>query len=220
VRASAAGHALGAPMDLTVVAGPLAELLNPGTAWPKMEANLRTALGGDTLQVLATSGPLQRLIGLRDVPLALQATLPGARATLNGNVGNLAAPTGLQFLPGALDVLGGRRRASLRLPAPVSASDSSRWRRRGGRRPRCQAGKSDAEARPRIRWRDRPALSADLTSRLSMPRRKNPRPTRPRCRTGPSACRLLSRDAQPRLRAERLLLHLSHLAQPWSTRSH
>ena len=31
VRASAVGHALGAPMDLTVVAGPLAELLNPET---------------------------------------------------------------------------------------------------------------------------------------------------------------------------------------------
>lgn len=221
VRASAAGHALGAPMDLTVVAGPLAELLNPGTAWPKMEANLRTALGGDPLQVLATSGPLQRLIGLRDVPLALQATLPGARATLDGNVGNLAAPTGTR-LAARIEIDNLAQTATSftasGLPAlPVSASGQLTL---GDGEVAvddlvAQAGKSDAEGRLRIRWRDRPALSADLTSRLIDATQweeptpdETPLPDRPI--RMPS---LLSRDAQLRLRAERLLLHRYDLAQ-------
>lgn len=221
VRASAVGHALGAPMDLTVVAGPLAELLNPETAWPKMEANLRTALDGDTLHVLATSGPLQRLIGLRDVPLALQATLPGARATLEGNVGNLAAPTGTRLAARIeIDNLAqtATRFTASRLPAlPVSAS--GRVTLGDGEAAvddlSAQAGKSDAAGRLRIRWRDRPELSADLTSRLidatqweEPTANETPLLDRP-IRMPP----LLSRDAQLRLRAERLLLHRYDLAK-------
>ena len=221
VRASAVGQALGAPMDLTVVAGPLAELLNPGTAWPKMEANLRTALGGDTLHVLATSGPLQRLVGLRDVPLALQATLPGARATLEGKVGNLAAPTGTR-LAARIEIDSLAQTATSfsasRLPAlPVSASgqvtlgdgevavdDLS-----------AQAGKSDAAGRLRIRWRDRPALSANLTSSLiDATQWQEPTPNETPLFDRPIRMPfLLSRDAQLRLRAERLLLHRYDLAK-------
>lgn len=221
VRASAVGHALGAPMDLTVVAGPLAELLNPETAWPKMEANLRTALEGDTLHVLATSGPLQRLIGLRDVPLALQATLPGARATLEGNVGNLAAPTGTRLAARIeIDNLAqtARKFTASRLPAlPVSAS--GRITLGDGEAAvddlSAQAGKSDAAGRLRIRWRDRPDLSADLTSRLIDATQweeptANETPLLDRPIRMPS---LLSRDAQLRLRAERLLLHRYDLAK-------
>jgi uncharacterized protein involved in outer membrane biogenesis len=220
VRASAVGHALGAPMDLTVVAGPLAELLDPDTAWPKMEANLRTALGGDTLHVLATSGPLQRLVGLRDVPLALQATLPGARASLEGNVGNLAAPMGTR-LTARIEIDDLAQTATSftasGLPAlPVSAS--GRVTLGDGEVTvdglSAQAGKSDAAGRLRIRWRDRPAVSADLTSRLidatqwEQPTpNETPLPDRPI--RMPS---LLSRDAQLRLRAERLLLHRYDLA--------
>ena len=221
VRASAVGHALGAPMDLQLVAGPLAELLNPGTAWPKMEANLRTALGGDTLQVLATTGPLQRLVGLHDVPLAVQATLPGARATLEGTVGNLAAPAGTRLA--ARIEIDDLARAAMRfaasgLPAlPVSASgqltlgdgevavdDLS-----------AQAGKSDAAGRLRIRWRDRPGLSADLTSRqIDATQWQEPTPGEAPVLDRPiRMSSLLSRDAQLRLRAERLLLHRYDLAQ-------
>lgn len=221
VRASAVGHALGAPMDLTVVAGPLAELLNPETAWPKMEANLRTALGGETLHVLATSGPLQRLLGLRDVPLALQATLLGARATLEGNVSNLSAPTGTRFdarieidnLAQTAAVFTASRLPSLPFSAAgrvtlgdgeVAVDDLS-----------AQAGKSDAAGRLRIRWRDRPDLSADLTSKLIDATQwekptANEKPVLDRPIRMPS---LLSRDAQLRLRAERFLLHRYDLAK-------
>ncbi|MDM0104609.1 AsmA family protein [Variovorax sp. J22R24] len=221
VRVSAVGRALGAPMTLTAVAGPLAELLSPETAWPKMEANLRTALDGETLQVLATSGPLQRLIGLRDVPVAMQATLPGARATLQGNVGNLAAPTGTRLdarieidnLAKAPAMLGASRLPALPLSATgrvtlgdgeVAVDDLS-----------AQAGKSDAAGRLRIRWRDRPDLSADLTSRLidttqwAAEPTANETPVLDRPIRMPS---LLSRDAQLQLRAERFLLHRYDLA--------
>ncbi|MDM0001884.1 AsmA family protein [Variovorax sp. J22P240] len=221
VRTSVVGHALGAPMDLTVVAGPLAELLNPETAWPKIEANLRTALDGETLQVLATSGPLQRVVGLRDVPLALQATLPGARATLTGNVSNLAAPTGAR-LAARIEIDSLAQTAKMftasRLPAlpftaagqvtlgdgEVAVDDLS-----------AQAGKSDAAGRLRIRWRDRPNLSADLTSKLIDTTQwaeptANETPVLDRPIRMPS---LLSRDAQLRLRAERFLLHRYDLAK-------
>ncbi|MGO4394733.1 AsmA family protein [Variovorax sp. M-6] len=221
VRASAVGHALGAPMNLTVVAGPLAELLNPETAWPKMEANLRTALDGDTLHVLATSGPLQRLIGLRDVPLSLQATLPGARATLEGKVGNLEAPTGTR-LAARIEIDNLAKTATSftasRLPAlPVSASgrvtlgdgevavdDLS-----------AQAGKSDAAGRLRFRWRDRPRLSADLTSRLiDVTQWEAPTPNETPLLDRPLRMPfLLSHDAQLRLRAERFLLQRYDLAK-------
>ena len=221
VRASAVGRALGAPMDLTVLAGPLAELLDPGTAWPKIEANLRTPLGGETLQVIVTSGPLRRLTGLRDVPLALRATLPGARATLEGNVPNLAAPTATR-LAARIEIDNLSQTAALftvsRLPAlPFSAAgritlgdgevvvnDLS-----------AQAGKSDAAGQLRIRWRDRPVLSADLSSRLidatqwEVPTSNETpvldRPVR--------MSNLRSRDAQLRLRAERILFHRYDLAK-------
>ncbi|MDM0032842.1 AsmA family protein [Variovorax sp. J22P271] len=220
-RASAVGHALGAPMDLKVVAGPLAELLRPETAWPKIEATLRTPLGGDTLQVLATSGPLQRLVGLRDVPLALQATLPGARATLEGKVGNLAAPTGTR-LAARIEIDNLAQTATRfnvsGLPAlPVSAS--GRVTLGDGELAvdelSAQAGKSDAAGRLRVRWRDRPALSADLTSRLIDATQwaeptSNETPVLDRPIRMPA---LLSRDAQLQLRAERLLLHRYDLAK-------
>lgn len=221
VRASAVGHALGAPMNLTVVAGSLVELLDPGTAWPKIEANLRTSLGGETLHVVATSGPLQRLIGLRDVPVALQATLPGARATLEGNVSNLAAPAGTR-LAARIEIDNLAQTAKMftaaRLPAlPFSAAgqvtpgdgevaidDLS-----------AQAGKSDAAGQVRIRWRDRLNLSADLTSRLIDTTQweesaENETPVLDRSIRMPY---LLSRDAQLRLRAERFLLHRYDLAK-------
>ncbi len=221
VRVSAVGRAFGAPMDLTVLAGPLAELLNPGTAWPKMEANLRTALGGETLHVVATSGPLRRLTGLRDVPLALRATLPGARATLEGNVPNLAAPTVMRFAA-RIEIDNLSQTAALftasRLPAlPFSAAgritlgdgevvvnDLS-----------AQAGKSDTAGRLRIRWRDRPQLSAALTSRLIDAtqwevRTSNETSVLDRPIRMPL---LLSRDAQLHLRAERILMHRYDLAK-------
>lgn len=221
VRASAAGHALGAPMNLTVAAGPLAELLRPETAWPKIEANLRTALDGDTLHVVATSGPLQRLIGLRDVPLTVQATLPGARASLEGNVGNLAAPTGTRLAARIeVDDLAktATRFSASGLPAlPVSAS--GRVTLGDGEVAvdglSAEAGKSDAAGRLQIRWRDRPRLSADLTSRLIdatqwTQRTPNETPVLDRPIRLPF---LLSRDAQLQLRAERLLLHRYDLGQ-------
>ena len=221
VRLSAVGRAWGAPMNVTVVAGPLAELLNPETAWPKIEANLRTALGGETLHVLATSGPLQRLIGLHDVPLSLQATLPGARAHLEGNVSNLAAPTGLQLAARIeIDDLAqtATRFTASRLPAlPFSAT--GRITLGDGEVAvdglNAQAGKSDAAGRLRIRWRDRPTLSADLTSRLIDVTQweeptANETPVLDRPLRMPT---LLSRDAQLRLRAERFLLHRYDLAR-------
>ena len=173
----------------------------------------RTALGGDTLQVLATTGPLQRLVGLHYVPLAVEATLPGARATLEGTVGNLAAPAGTRLAARIeIDDLAraATRFAASGLPAlPVSASglltlgngevavdDLS-----------AQAGKSDAAGRLRIRWRDRPGLSADLTSRLiDATQWQEPTPGETPVLDPPiRMSSLLSRDAQLRLRAERLL---------------
>ncbi|MDM0020693.1 AsmA family protein [Variovorax saccharolyticus] len=220
VRASAVGQALGAPMDLKMVAGPLAELLRPETAWPKIEATLRTALDGNTLDVLATSGPLQRLVGLRDVPLALQATLPGARATLDGKVGNLAAPTGTQ-LAARIEIDNLAQTATSfgasGLPAlPVSAS--GRVTLGDGELAvddlSAQAGKSDAAGRLRIRWRDRPNLSADLRSRLiDTTQWAEPTPNQTPVLDRPIRLPfLLSRDAQLQLRAERLLLHRYDLA--------
>jgi uncharacterized protein involved in outer membrane biogenesis len=221
VSLSAVGRAFGAPMDLTVVAGPLAELLNPETAWPKVEANLRTALDGETLNVLATSGPLKRLVGLHDVPLSLQATLPGARANLQGNVGNLAAPTGLQLAARVeIDDLAqtASRFTDSRLPAlPFSAT--GRITLGDGEVAvdglSAQAGKSDAAGRLRIRWRDRPTLSADLTSRLvDVTQWEEPTANETSVLDRPLRMpALLSRDAQLRLRAERFLLHRYDLAK-------
>ncbi len=208
-------------MNLTVAAGPLAELLRPETAWPKIEANLRTALDGDTLHVLATSGPLQRLIGLRDVPLTVQATLPGARASLEGNVGNLAAPTGTRLAARIeIDDLAkmATRLSASGLPAlPVSAS--GRVTLGDGEVAvdglSAQAGKSDAAGRLQIRWRDRPRLSADLTFRpIDATQWTQPTPNETPVLDRPIRMPfLLSRDAQLQLRAERLLLHRYDLGQ-------
>ncbi|MGJ7506381.1 AsmA family protein [Variovorax sp. GT1P44] len=215
VRASAVGHAFDAPMDLKLVAGPLADLLNPGTAWPRMDATLRTTVDGQALQVLATSGPLQRLVGLRDVPLTLEATLPGARATLKGNVNNLAALTGTR-LDARVEVDNLAKAASMfdaaHLPAlPFTAAgqltlgdgeitiDALS----------AQAGKSDASGRLRFRWRDRPLLAADLKSRLiDVTEWGAPAANETSLLDRPIRMpALLSRDAQLRLQADRFLLH-------------
>ena len=184
VRASVVGHALGAPMDLTVVAGPLAELLNPETAWPKLEANLRTTLDGETLHVLGSTGPLQRLIGLRDVPLTLQATtftdsrLPALPVSAAGRVtlgdGELAVDE--------LRVQAGKSDAAGRLQI--------RWRERPH---------LSADLRSKLidttQWVEPAAKGTPVLDRpIRMPS-------------------LLSHDAQVRLRAERFLLHRYDLAK-------
>jgi hypothetical protein len=221
VRLSAASRALGAPITVKGLAGPLVELLNPGTAWPTLQADVSTAVGAETLHVLATSGPLQRVIGLRDVPLALQATLPGARAHLQGRVGNLAAPAGMQ-LAGRIEIDDLAQTGALftdsRLPA-LAFSATGRVTVGTGEVAvddlAAQAGKSDASGRLRLRWQGRPDLSADLTSRLvdttqwTQPATNGP----PLLDTPVRLPILLSRDAQLRLRAERFLLHRYDLAK-------
>jgi uncharacterized protein involved in outer membrane biogenesis len=214
VRASAAGSALGAPMELTVVGGSLAELLDFASAWPKMEANLRTTAGKESLHVTLTSGPLQRLLALRDLPLKLQATLPGAQASLQGTVNKTAASTATP-LTGRVEIANLAQTAALfttaTLPAiPLTAA--GRITLGDGEvvidHLSAQAGQSDATGRLRLRWRGRPALSADLSARLIDTTQWEAGTTHAVSvldRPIPVQA-LLAQDAQLRLRAERFIL--------------
>lgn len=214
MRASAAGTALGAPMDLSVVGGSLEELLDYESAWPKVEAKLRATWGKEPVHVSATSGPLRRLIGMRDVPLALQATLPGAQASLQGTVRNLAAPTATP-LAGHVEIADLAQTAVLfttaRLPAiPVTAT--GRITLGDGEvaidQLSAQGGKSDASGRLRIRWRDRPQVTADLSAKLiDTTQWETHTANEVSVLDRPIAVQdLMSQDAQLRLQAERFIL--------------
>ena len=221
LRASAVGSALGAPMDLSVAGGPLAELLEPEHAWPKVEATLRTTLHGAAFQVIATSGPLQRLIGLRDVPLALQATLPGARASFEGSVKDLTAPTGTP-LTGRVEIANlAQTAALLGLPDMPALPFNATGRVTLGEgevafdNVSAQAGKSDASGRLRIRWRGRPDVSADLTSKLIDLTQWDAQATDevPVLDRRIPLRSLLAQDMQLRVRAERFILSGYDLAK-------
>ncbi len=214
VRASASGSALGAPMELTVVGGTLVELLNFESAWPQVEANLHTTAGKESLDVTLSSGPLRRLLGLRDVPLTLQATLPGAQASLQGTV-NKRATFAATSLSGRVEIANLAQTAALFTTATLPAipfSATGRITLGDGEvaidQLSAQAGKSDATGRLRLRWRGRPALSANLSSRrIDTTQWQTGTTNEVSVLDRPIAVKaLLSHDAQLRLRAERLIL--------------
>ena len=212
LRASVAGSALGAPMDLTVVGGSLAELLDFASAWPKMEANLRTTAGKESLHVTLTSGPLQRLLALRDVPLQLQATLPGAQASLQGTVNKAAAATATP-LTGRVEIANLAQTAALFTTATLPAipfTAVGRITPGDGEvaidQLSAQVGKSDAKGRLRLRWRGRPTWSADLSSRLIDTTQWGSTDEVSVLDRPIAVKALLSQDAQLRLRAERFIL--------------
>ena len=214
LRASAAGRTQGLAFEVTVTGGGLAELLEPERAWPKVQAMLRTSVRGQPMSVTATSGPLQRLLSRRDVPVTLRAELVGAHASLQGTLKDLTAPLSTP-LNGRIEVASLAQLTPLlpevRLPAlalsasgrvalgddEISLNDLA-----------ARIGKSDANGRLRLRWRDRFSLNADLTSRLvdiaqwdtpsttSVPVHDRPLPLQP----------VRDLDVQLRLRAERILL--------------
>jgi hypothetical protein len=140
---------------------------------------------------------------------------------LQGNVSNLAAPIGTR-LAARIEIDDLAHTAMMftasRLPAlPISAA--GRVTLGDGEvavdELRAQAGKSDAAGRLHIRWRERPALSADLTSKLIdttqwVEPAASGTPVLDRPIRMPS---LLSHDAQLRLRAERFLLDRYDLAK-------
>jgi uncharacterized protein involved in outer membrane biogenesis len=221
VRTSVTADALGAPLDLSVVGGPLAELLDIDTAWPKVVADLRSIWGQEAVHVNASSGPLQRLLGLHDVPLSLQATMPGAQATLQGTVANLAVPLATP-LAGRIEIADLAHTAkpftTLLLPAiPVTAA--GRVTLGDGEVSiealSAQAGRSDASGQLHIRWQGRTQLSVQLSSRLidatqwaipvvnEISVLDRPLPVEA----------LLAQDVQLRLQAERLILSAYDLAR-------
>ncbi|MDM0014932.1 AsmA family protein [Variovorax sp. J22P168] len=216
VRVSAAGKTSGAAMDLTMTGGPLVELAEPASAWPRIEASMRSTLNGQLLQVDASSGPLQRLVGMRDVPLNLRVTAPGASATLEGTVRNLAAPMATP-LSARVDIADLARTAALftaaRLP-PLKVQATGRVTLGDGELSvaglAAQVGRSDAAGQLLIHWRDRPRFTANLTSRLIDATQWAPeavKEEKPLLDRPIPVAELLASDVQLRLRAQRFLLH-------------
>ena len=209
VRSAPFVLALGRERSLVTVQRASIESAGPGT-----EANLHTVVGGQSLHITATSGPLHQLIGMRNVPLKVQATLPGARATLEGTVGNLSV-LAVPPLTAQVEIANLAQTAALftqtRLPAlPFTAA--GRVALGDGEVAiddlTAQLGKSDAKGRLRIRWRDRPNVSANLTAKLIDTRQweQDTADDIPALDRRIAAQSLLSQDAQLHLRAERIIL--------------
>lgn len=222
LRLSADGKAFGAPVALTMSGGTLAELAEPATAWPKIAASLRSTLDGQQLQVDASTGPLQRLASLHDVPLTLRATAPGASATLEGTVRDLAAPAATP-LTTRIELANLAQTAKLftplRLPA-LRVQASGRVALGDGQIAidglAAQVGNSDAAGKLQIGWRDQPRLVANLSSKTLDLRQweQEPAPGQQPLLDRPIPAReLLAQDLQLQLRAQRLLLHDYDLAQ-------
>jgi hypothetical protein len=216
-----AGTALGAPMDLTVTGGPLVELLQPERAWPKVQFDMRTALRGELLRVVATSGPLQRLIGMRKVPLTLQASLPGAQAAIEGTLDDLIEPAGTPFT-GRIQVASLAQTASVFTQAElpdIAFSASGRVMLGKGdisfEDLNLLAGKSDVRGQLRVRWGQRPEIAADLSAKLldTTQWAVNTTGEVPLLDRRIPVESLLAQDAQLRLRAERLILQQYDLAR-------
>lgn len=221
LRMFVVGTALGAPMDLAVTGGPLAELLQPERAWPKLRLEMRTALRGEFLHLVATTGPLQRVIGMREVPVAVEAALPGAKGVFEGTIDELDDPAGTP-LTGRIEVASLAQAGALfgqdglpDLPLVASGRIILGEGEVSFDELSLQAGKSDAQGRLRVRWEPRPAISADLGSKLidttqwtvasrdevAFLERRIPVQS------------LLARDAQLHVRAERLVLPHYDLAR-------
>lgn len=166
------GRAFDSPIELAITGGPLAELLAPDSAWPTITAQLSTALQGQSLQIAARSGPLHRLVAIRDVPLSLQATMPGAQASLDGVVTQLTASTATR-LDAHVEIADLAQTAALfgqqgLPPLPVDAKgrvtmDSGALTIEGLS---AKVGRSDATGRVQVRWQGRPRISADLSAKL------------------------------------------------------
>lgn len=169
IRSAPFSLALG--QDATPVAVQQASIeVEPGG--PVLASMSGTAQGAPTVLKVEGGTLAQLLDSGRTWPLLLKATLPGAQASLQGTVNNLAASAGTP-LASRVEIANLGQTAALftsaRLPAiPFNASGQISLG--DGEvvidRLVAQAGKSDASGRLRIRWQGRPQVSADLSARL------------------------------------------------------
>ena len=148
--------------------------------------------------------------------MTLRVTAPGANATLEGTVRNLAAPTATP-LSARIEIADLARTAALFTPARLpSLRVQATGRVTLGEGEvsiaglAAQVGKSDAAGRLLIHWRDRPRFTADLTSRLIDATQWAPeaaKEAQPLLDRPIAVAELLASDVQLRLRAQRLLVH-------------
>jgi hypothetical protein len=215
-RLDATGTIGRASIELGASGGPLAELLDPERAWPTITAELHATRGDQRLEVTAATGPLQRVLGRKDVPIRIDANIEGARGQLAGTIADLRRPASsplradvtidslarlAQWLPGTRlpDLpLSGSAVVSLE-PGAVSLQSMT-----------LQAGRSDATGALRVKWKDRTDVALDVESQLMdlgpwLHRNPQPDTSKPAVEDWPVPLeKLRALDASVRARARRL----------------
>jgi uncharacterized protein involved in outer membrane biogenesis len=170
VRAQLRGSVRDLPFDLSIAGGGLAELLNAKQPWPRITAELRTTVRQHAIRLTALTGPLDRLTAGRNVPIRVEASADGARASATGTIADLRNPVGTPLLAeiavaslARLPFLLGKSP----LPdIPLSASASLQLDRRAISLDGLivRIGESDLSGTIRAQWEQRLKLSADLSA--------------------------------------------------------
>ncbi len=224
-------------LELTAEGGPLAALLDGGEGWERIDATAAATYEAHRIDLTAVAGPRPRLVGghglaTREVPVRVTARSAGMRGEAEGTIADLRRPLesrlrarvevdSLARLPPELSA-GTISAADLPdLPLRASALVTVRRGAVSAEELDLEAGGSDVRGSLAVAWGERPAIEADLESRLLdlgpwLPRAA-PRPrddSRPRDRGRPLPLdRLRALDAAVRLSVGRLIVPPVDLAE-------